>query len=825
MAENIIKRDITHDISKSYLEYSLDVIVGRALPDVRDGLKPVHRRILYAMYETGNTSTKAYKKSARTVGEVLGKYHPHGDSSVYDAMVRLAQDFSVRYPFVDGHGNFGSVDGDSAAAMRYTEARMSKMAEAMMEDIDKDTIDMNKNYDETLNEPSVLPSKLPNLLLNGTEGIAVGFASKMPTHNITEVMNGILAYLDNPDITTLELMKYIKGPDFPTGCTIQGTKGIYDMYTTGRGNIIVRSDYTVEPLKNGKSQIVFINTPYQVNKSLLVEKINNLIENKIINDVSEVRDESSVKDGTRVVVELKKTANSAKIIRQLYKKTDLECNFPANMTALVPTKNKKLVPKTLLLKDMIFYFVEHRKEVVTRKYNYLLKKAEAKAHITEGLIKATNIIDKVVATIRGSKNKDDAKFALIKEYEFSEPQAIAILNYKLSSLCSLEIQKLEEELKELEKNIKKYTKILSSEKNIIEEIKKDCNDVIDAFGDDRYTKINYNYEKEKSDDEDFENEDIEDKEMIISITNTGYIKSIASDIYNTQSRGGKGVKGINNNNLDIITKLISANKRNLLLCFGSDGKMYKLPVADITESNTKLAKGQYLNTLLEANADVKIVAVLETERKAHPEGTILMFSSTGGIKRIKIDDLMTNRKSVIAIKLKDDEELVNALLDKTGKGQAFIATNNGYIICFDYGDIMPHGRNSGTSRGIKLRDGDYVVNADEFCKDKSLLTVTNTGIAKKAKASTYRIQSYSGKGTINYKTTKDISVVSVIPIDDDNDILVVCNNGKFIRVSADSFRNIGRTSKGSKLVKLDANEEVSCITAIVKEENQETPTE
>ena len=812
MAQNIIKRDVTHDISQSYLDYAMDVIIGRALPDIRDGFKPVHRRILYSMWDTGNVYSRPHKKSARTVGEVLGKYHPHGDSSVYDAMVRLAQPFSLRYPFVDGHGNFGSVDGDGAAAMRYTEARMSKIAECMMEDIDKDTVDMNKNYDETLDEPSVLPSKLPNLLINGTEGIAVGYASKMPPHNLTEAMEGIIAKIDDPSLDSVGLMKYIKAPDFPLGGIIMGIKGVHDMYTTGQGTITVRSTYEMETLKNGKVQIVFTTVPYQVNKSELVKNIDHLAKEKIIPDIAEVRDESSVNDGIRIVVELKKSANPAKIVSKLFKKTKLQDNFAANMNALVPNKNGKLIPKMVTLDDIVTCFIKHREDVVTRKYKYLLDKAEAREHILEGLIKAISIIDKVVATIRASRSVDDAKSALVSKFGFSERQAIAILDYKLQRLSGLEIEKVKKEKEEVEANIKKYTKILASKDGILSEIKKDCKEVMNTFGDDRRTQIMYDVEKEADDDEDSIAE-IENKDVVITITNTGYIKSVPLDSYQTQSKGGKGVKTINKKDIDVITQMITTNKRNILLCLGSDGRMYKLPVTDINETD-RTARGQYINTLIEANADVQIVSILDVKRAKDPEGSILMFSHFGGIKKIEVKDLITSRRSVMAIKLNnEDDSVVNACYAQDG-GHAFIATHDGKIICFGYDNVRSKGRVAGTVRGIRLEDGDYVVNADIMDMNGSLLTVTNTGVGKKTKCSEYTIQNIGGKGTVNYKPKTGVFVASVINVNDDEDVLIACNNGKLIRTPSKDISNKGRTARGGCIVKLEGNEEVTVVNAV-----------
>ena len=819
MAENVVVRDITFDISTSYLDYAMDVIIDRALPDVRDGCKPVHRRILWSMLETNNTSKNAYRKSARTVGDVLGKYHPHGDSSVYDAMVRMAQDFSLRYPFVDGHGNFGSVDGDPPAAMRYTEARMSKLAEVMMEDIDKNTVDMKKNYDETMEEPKVLPSRIPNLLVNGTDGIAVGFASKMPPHNLTEVCDGVIAKIDDPSLDSVGLMKYIKGPDFPLGGTIQGVDGIIGMYTTGQGCITVRSNYTVEDVKGGKQQIVFTTVPYQVIKEDILKSIDNLVKDKIIENIADVRDESSQKDGIRIVVELTRNANMAKIIRKLYKHTKLQNNFNANMYALYP-KHGKLVPKLFTLSGIIEQFIAHRKEVITRKYNYLLNKAKARLHIVEGILKAIDVMDDVVATIRSSKTQDEANEKLRKKFEFTELQAKAILAYRLNQLVGLEIEKFKNEKVELEKSIENYTKILSSDKTILNEVKKDIKEISNKYGDDRVTLINEKVEKEADDDDEARLADVEDKEMVITITNTGYIKNVPLETYSAQSRGGKGVKGVHKTEVDVINQLINANKRDTLLCLGSNGRLYKLPVSELEEAS-RTSRGQYLNNLIEAESDVEIVSVVAIKYAKEPEGFMLFFTHNGGVKKIDVKDLITSRRSVIAIKIKEDDSIVNACYTATPSGLAFVATNNGKLLKFDYGKLNSKGRVAGTQRCIKLRAGDYVVSADIVAEESSLLTVTNTGIAKKTLAKNYSTNGLGAQGSINYKTTDVIHVASVINITNNDDILVACDNGKLIRVHADALNDQGRVSKGVRLVKLDNNEKVSVVSCVVRENEEE----
>lgn len=810
MAENVIVRDVVKDIKSSYLEYSMDVIVGRALPDVRDGCKPVHHRILHSMNETNNTCRNAYRKSARTVGDVLGKYHPHGDSSVYDAMVRLAQPFSLRYPLIDGHGNFGSIDGDSAAAMRYTEARMSKLADCMMEDIDKDTVDMMANYDGTLKEPKVLPSKFPNMLVNGSQGIAVGFACNMPPHNLTECINAIIAKIDNPKLDSIGLMEYIKGPDFPSGGTIQGTDAIISMYTTGRGSITVRADYEVEPLKNNKSQIIFKNVPYQVNKAAVVASIDELIKEGELNGAISVNDETTEKDGVRIVIELKSSANAKQIVSKLYKKTKLQDSFPANMTALMPSKNNTLVPHLFTLEEMVWQFILHRKNVVTRKYQYLLAKAETRLHILEGLVKALNQIDEVIATIRASKDTESARNNICQKFGFDNPQASAILSYQLQRLSNLEINKVLDEKTNVERAIESYNKILSSDKNIFKEIKKDCKDVLNTFGDERLTAISTVVEAEP--DEDTVDLSVDDKDVVITITNTGYIRSVDANGFSVQKRGGKGNKGVKKADIDIITQMMTTNKRNLLLCFGSNGRMYKLRVSEIAETD-RTSRGQYLNGLIGVEGDVRIVSIIGVEVDAEKNGSIIIFTRRGEVKRIAVSELVTRAKSVKVVNIKDDDEIINACLTRDDEGSAFVATLDGKLLKFSYGKLRCKGRNSGTQRCLRLRDGDYVVSAD-IVTDKPLLTVTNTGMGKRTSADDYAEKGLGGQGVANYKTSDSIKVVAVVELTDEDDILVACDNGKMIRTPASSFKDTGRTSKGNRLVRLDNDENVSAVSIV-----------
>ena len=625
----ILKRDISEDMKKSYLDYSMDVIVDRALPDVRDGMKPVHRRIVFDMYEEGVLHNKPYKKSARTVGDVLGKFHPHGDSSVYGAMTRLAQDFSLRYPLIDGHGNFGSIDGDSPAAMRYTEARMAPIAEDIMEDIDKDTVDMMGNYDETLKEPKVLPSKIPNFLLNGGSGIAVGMASNIPTHNINNVVDAIKAMLDKPDITDDEMIRYIVAPDFPTGGIIIGKQGIHDLYTTGRGTIRIRSKYTVEPVGKGdRQQIVITEVPYGVNKEAMVQKIDDLAhgDDKVLADIAEVRDESN-KEGIRVVIVLKKTANVRKVLKTIFKKTPAEQNFSGNMNALIPAKGS-VVPRVLRITEIVGWYIRHRKEVLRRKYEFLLKKDQKRKHRLEGLITAVNNIDEVVTIIKGSKNQQEASEKLAKKFGFDEPQCKAILDFKLQGLIGLNRKALEDDLKATLARIAKYEKILADEKEIEKIIRKDCDEMVEKYGDERRTKVMGHEPKDDEDDE----PDIPQEDVIVSLTNTGYIKRMPTSAFRSQGRAGKGVSNSANKDLDIVKKTFFCNTHDTLMCFEKDGKVYKLPVSKIPEG-ARTARGQFLAAILGASGDIEIVSVIACNKDTQ-EQDVLIFTHLGGVKKI-----------------------------------------------------------------------------------------------------------------------------------------------------------------------------------------------
>lgn len=812
----ILQRDISEDMRKSYLDYSMDVIVDRALPDVRDGMKPVHRRIVFDMYEEGVLHTKPYKKSARTVGDVLGKYHPHGDSSVYGAMTRLAQDFSLRYPLIDGHGNFGSIDGDSPAAMRYTEARMAPIAEDIMEDIDKDTVDMMGNYDETLKEPKVLPSKIPNFLLNGGSGIAVGMASNIPTHNIVNVVDSIKAMLDNPDITDDEIIQHIVAPDFPTGGIIIGKQGIHDLYTTGRGTITVRSRYKVEPVGKGdRQQIVITEVPYGVNKEAMVQKIDDLAhgDDKVLADIAEVRDESN-KEGIRVVIVLKKTANVAKILKTIFKKTPAEQNFAGNMNALIPAKGS-VVPRVLRITEIIGWYIRHRKEVLRRKYEFLLKKDQKRKHRLEGLITAVNHIDEVVAIIKGSKSQQEASEKLTKKFGFDEPQCKAILDFKLQGLIGLNRKALDDDMKATKERIAKYEKILGDEKEIEKIIRKDCDEMVEKYGDERRTTVLGHVPKNDEDDE----PDIPQEDVIVSLTNTGYIKRWPVSVIRAQNRAGKGVSNSTNKDLDIVKKTFFCNTHDTLMCFERDGKVYKLPVSRIPESG-RTARGQFLAAILGAESGIEIVSVIACNKDTEDQD-VLIFTHLGGVKKIKLADLKTSRTCVQGIKPKEGDFVINALL-AGGTETAVIATACGRLLAFPHASLMAHGRAASTVRGIRLQEGDYAVSADVFRENAEIFTVVSSGYGRRSPEKEYTVHNVGTGGSTNYKLKKDERVAAVISVTPDEDLLIATKNGKMLRTPASQVSSVNRTGRGVRVLNLENGDEILSVTSIPKEGTEDS---
>ena len=814
--ENIIDLEIVSEMQSSYLDYSMSVIISRALADVRDGLKPVHRRILYAMHETGTTSDKPYKKSARVVGEVLGKYHPHGDSSVYGATVRLAQNFVTNYLMVDGHGNFGSVDGDSAAAMRYTEIRLTKIAEENLDELDKNTVDMNQNYDQTLKEPSVLPAKVPLLLLNGSEGIAVGMASSIPPHNLTEVMKAFLKLIENEDITVNEIIKTIKGPDFPTRAYILGKSGILDAYKTGRGKVLMRGKASIERLSDNKEQIIITDLPYQVNKAKFVEKIAFLSAEKIIEGISDLRDES--KKENKIVIELKKDANANKILNLLYKHTDLQKNFGVNFLCLVPDGQGKLRPRTLNILEILQEFLKHREEVTRRKFEFDLAKAKKKEHILQGLIIALENIDNVISIIRKSKTTAEANEKLKEKYKFTNEQANHILEVKLQGLTSLEIEKVQKDHKTTLDLIAYIENILSDRKNILEEIKKESLDILAKYGDSRKTEIlNITGEIDLT-------EEIIEEEVIVSLTNTGYIKRLPLDTYKTQKKGGKGVSGLSNakENEDIVQHLFSAKTQNLVLFFTDTGKMHKLSVNEIPE-HSRISRGSYISNIIDIPKEEKITAVLEIESFDNEDINLLMFTKLGGIKKIPLIDLKTNRKFTTAIKLKEDDTLVNVCSAKLNE-DIFIATKKGLSIRINEQEINNKGKTAGTIRAIKLKKDDSVVSADIIQKDFSLLTITEQGLSKKTHEKNYKVQARDGSGVTNIKLNTGDFVVGSLLVEPESEVILITSSNKIIRTPVDAFSDIGRTSKGSRIMNLNDNEVIKTILKVKSntiEENEE----
>ena len=724
----------------SYIDYAMSVIVSRALPDVRDGLKPVHRRILYAMQEAGMTSGKPYKKSARIVGEVLGKYHPHGDRSVYDAIVRMAQDFSMRYMLADGHGNFGSVDGDPAAAMRYTEVRMSKISELMLQDIDKDTVDFVPNYDESLKEPSVLPSKYPELLVNGTSGIAVGMATNIPPHNMNEVIDGVLMLIDNPDASVEELMTVIKGPDFPTGGLIMGTAGIRDAYTTGRGSVKMRAKAHVETMSNGKPRIVVTELPYQVNKARLIEKIADLAREKQIEGITDLRDESD-RNGMSIVIELRKDVNPDIMLNQLYKHTQLQETFGVIMLALVDNQ-----PRVLTLKEVLHYYILHQEDVITRRTRYELAKAEARAHILEGLTIALDHLDAVITTIRESQTADIARAALMDGFKLSEKQAQAILDLRLQRLTGLEREKIEEEYQEVLKKIEWLKSVLADESKIMAIIKEELTQVKAKFGDERRTTITYDMSEMNEEDL------IADEDVVVTISHNNYIKRMKLDTYNKQNRGGQGILGMSTKEGDFVENILITTTHHTILFYTSRGRVYYLKAYQIAEASRQ-ARGTALINLLKLEKGEKITAVLQV-REYNPEKFLFMATKKGIVKKVQLSEFNTNRKlGVIALKLDDDDELIG-VKQTDGQKKIVLGTRNGYAIIFDEEEVRPMGRIARGVKGIKLRAGDEVVGMDTIKRDSEILTVTAGGYGKRTRVDEYSSHHRGAMGIINLRVTE-----------------------------------------------------------------------
>ena len=737
---NIIERDIETEMKTSYIDYAMSVIVSRALPDVRDGLKPVHRRILYAMYEDGITSDKPYRKCANTVGSVLGRYHPHGDASVYDAMVRMAQDFSLRYRLIDGHGNFGSIDGDGAAAMRYTEARMAKIAETMLTDIEKNTVDFMPNYDDRLQEPTVLPSKIPTLLINGSSGIAVGMATNIPPHNLTEIINGIIKIIDEDNVTDEELLSIIKGPDFPTEGIILGREGIKEAYLTGKGKITVRAEAEIEEMSNNKQRIIVNSLPYQVNKAKLVENIAALVREKRIEGISDLRDESDRIDRVRIVIELKRDANAQVVLNQLYKNTQMQDTFGIIMLALVNGE-----PKILTLRQCLEYYIEHRKTVILRRTQFDLDKALARAHILEGLKIALDNIDEVINIIRNSY--DDAKERLMERFGLSDIQAQAILDMRLKTLSGLQREKIDEEYNELMKLIAYYREVLSSERLVFDIIKQELIEIKEKFGDERKTKI-------VAAEGDLDVEDlIKEEQSVITLTHFGYIKRMPVDTYKSQKRGGKGITGIATREEDFVKQIFTASTHDLILFFSNKGKLYRLKGYEIPEAG-RTAKGTAIVNLLSLDPGEKISAVIPINNFS--EGKyLLMGTKSGLIKKTALTEYNSARKTgLLAITLKDDDELIDVRLTD-GEDNVVLVTKKGMSITFDEKDVRPVGRTAQGVIGIRLDEEDSVIGMESIVSGikGTLLAITENGFGKRTELDEYRVQNRGGRGVITYKIT------------------------------------------------------------------------
>ena len=786
---NVIKRDIEEEMRTAYIDYAMSVIVSRALPDVRDGLKPVHRRILYAMHEDGITSDKPYRKCANTVGSVLGRYHPHGDASVYDAMVRMAQDFSMRYMLIDGHGNFGSIDGDGAAAMRYTEARMSKIAEQMLVDIEKNTVDFMPNYDDRLQEPTVLPAKIPALLVNGSSGIAVGMATNIPPHNLTEVINGIIKIIDDDNVTDDELIQIIKGPDFPTGGLILGLEVIKEAYKTGRGKIIMRAEAEIEEMSGNRQRIIVSSLPYQVNKARLIENIARLAREKRIEGISEMRDESDRKEKVRIVMELKRDANPQVVLNQLYKNTQMQDTFGVIMLALVDGE-----PKVLTLRQCLDCYIEHRKTVILRRTQFDLDKALARAHILEGLRIAIDNIDEVIAIIRSSY--DDAKERLIERFGLTDIQAQAILDMRLKTLSGLQREKIEEEYKQLMELIEHLRAILNSEKLVFDIIKEELIEIRDKFGDDRKTKIVAAEGEIDIDDL------IKEEQTVIALTHFGYIKRMPIDTYRSQKRGGKGITGIATREEDFVKQIFTASTHDTILFFTNKGKLYKLRGYEVPEAG-RTARGTAIVNLLSLDAGEKVSAVIPIQNFA--EGKYLLMATKNGlIKKTALAEYNSARKTGLqGITLKEDDELIAVRLTD-GEDNVVLVTRNGMCITFDEKDVRPIGRVSQGVIGIRIDEDDEVIGMESIISGgkATLLAITENGFGKRTELDEYRVQIRGGKGVITYKVTqKTGKLVGARIATDDEDVMLITDKGTIIRLKVKDISVLGRSTQGVTLMR------------------------
>lgn len=799
-AARVRKVDIDKEMRGSYLDYAMSVIVGRALPDVRDGLKPVHRRILYALNDLGITPNKSHKKSARIVGEVLGKYHPHGDSAVYETMVRMAQDFSYRYPLIDGHGNFGSIDGDSAAAMRYTEARMSPITMDLLTDINKNTVDFVPNFDESLKEPEVLPARFPNLLVNGSSGIAVGMSTSIPPHNLGEVIDGVVNLINNPDISVTELMKTIKGPDFPTGGMIMGRGSIYKAYKNGRGKLTVRARTRIEDLSASRKQIIVDELPYQVNKARLIKKIAELVKNEKLEGISDIRDESD-RDGMRIVIELKRESTPQIVLNQLYKHSQLQVTFSVIMIALVDNE-----PKVLSLKRILEHYLEHQKEVITRRTQYDLDKALDRAHILEGYKIALANIDEIVEMIKNADDVESARINLMEDYKLSEVQADAILRMRLQSLTGLERDKIESEYNNLQEKITYYRSILASEEKLLKIVKSEILALKEKYNDERRTSI-----RDRATDlvvEDL----IEEEQIVITMTNQGYIKRMPLDLYRSQRRGGKGVIGISTKEEDFVENIFTTTTHYKFLFFTNQGRVYRLKGFEIPETGRQ-ARGTAIINLLELQNNEKVTAVIPV--KDFPEDAYLIMATRNGlIKKTSLEEYDTNYTGLIGINLRENDELIGVRIIEKSENIIMI-THQAKSICFNEADVRAVGRNSYGVKGITLAEDDYVIDMGVDSVGEELLVITENGYGKRTPLSEYRVQNRGGKGIITAKTTEKNGLLAAAKIvDSDLEMMIITMAGIIIRVAVNEISTTGRNTMGVKIINVDGEDKVVSLARI-----------
>jgi DNA gyrase subunit A len=805
--EKIVPVSLEEEMKSSYIDYSMSVIVARALPDVRDGLKPVHRRVLFGMYELGLSYNKPYKKSARIVGEVLGKYHPHGDTAVYDSMVRMVQDFSLRYPLVQGQGNFGSVDGDSPAAMRYTEARLHRIAEEMLKDLDKNTVNFTPNFDDSLQEPVVLPSYLPNLLINGASGIAVGMATNIPPHNLTEIVDGLIDYIKNPDITDEKLMKIVTAPDFPTGGIIFGYEGVKEAYKTGRGRIIVRAKASIETLKNNKENIVITELPYQVNKANLIEKIADLVHEGKLTDISNIRDESD-RDGMRVVVELKRDAQPSVVLNQLFKHTQMQTTFGVILLALVNG-----IPKVLTLKEMMMHFIHHRMDVLIRRTKFELDAAERRAHILEGYIIALDNIDAVIDTIKKSRDVETAKHNLMRKFKLSEIQAKAILDMRLQRLTGLERKKIEDEYKETIKLIEKLKGILDSEEKRNSIIKDELLEIKEKYGDPRRTEIVYDYEE-------FSLEDtIAEEDVVVTISHRGFIKRFPVSGYRKQGRGGKGVTGAGTKDDDFIEHMFIASTHQYILFFTDKGKCYWLKVFEIPESG-RASRGRSILNILEKEKEESITAFVSV-KEFDDNHYLMMATEKGTVKKTVLSAYGNVRRGGInAINLVKDDKLI-AVKMTDGNNDVVLGTRNGFAIRFIEKDVRDMGRVATGVRGIRLTKGDKVVGLLVIKRNDTILVVTEKGFGKRSDINDYRITHRGGKGVITVKTSEKVGkMIAMMDVVDGDELVIISSHGMVIRQSVKNIRVMGRNTQGVRVIRLNEGDAIADIAKVIPEEEE-----